>query len=527
MKIFARLFLAVMLLALPAAVSAQKSQKEEKALPTWNIKTNLLYDATTTLNLGLEFRTGGHTSLEIPVSLNPWQFSNNRKWKHFLVQPEFRWWPKRTFDGHFFGLQGHYAMYNVGNLPHGPFSLNMKENRYEGWLAGAGISYGYRWNFSRHWGLEATLAVGYAYMDYEKFECAHCGEALEKKTKNYFGPTEVGVNLIFGMGGKPVPAMVYVQDIYDPKFVASFIVPQAEAVKARSESGRVSVEFATGRSKVVPEFRNNAAELQNVNTLLETVKKNPDATVTSVSITGHASPEGTFKGNLALTERRANALAEYLAETHGIKGESFAVKGEGEDWAGLEALVVNSNDLIEKDRVLEIIRSNDEADMRERRLRTLTAPYNELFTRYYPTLRRSDYTVYYTVIPFTVEKGKEVIKTRPSDLSLNEMFLIANTYEPGSRAFDEVFMTAARVFPNSDVANLNAAASVLECKKDAAAAAGYLAKVKEHNAAYWNNMGMLQWLQGDKAGAAESFAKAGKEGAANAAQLAKHMQSLE
>ena len=56
------------------------------------IKTNLLYDATTTFNLGLEFRTGAKTSFDIPVSYNPWTFSDNKKWKHILIQPEFRRW---------------------------------------------------------------------------------------------------------------------------------------------------------------------------------------------------------------------------------------------------------------------------------------------------------------------------------------------------------------------------------------------------------------------------------------------------
>ncbi|MCD8268234.1 MAG: DUF3575 domain-containing protein [Parabacteroides sp.] len=152
--------------------------------------------------MGAEFKTGNRTSLDLSASWNPFTFSDNRKWKHFLFQPEFRLWTKETFSGHFFGLHAHYAYYNVGRLPHGPFSQYMADHRFEGWLIGAGASYGYRWNFSQNWGLEATIGVGYAYLDYDKYKCETCGEKLGSETKHYFGPTKVGVSLIYSFGKK-------------------------------------------------------------------------------------------------------------------------------------------------------------------------------------------------------------------------------------------------------------------------------------------------------------------------------------
>ncbi len=180
MKIFTRALMTVLLSAGAAGVAQAQNQTNdgETTPPHWNIKTNILYDLTGTINLGAEFRTGPKTSLDIPVSYNPWTFSENRKWKHILVQPEFRRWLTESFDGHFFGGHAHWAYYNVGNMPHGPFSEYMRDHRFEGWLAGVGVSYGYRWNFSRSLALEATVGLGYAYMDYDKFECQNCGANL-------------------------------------------------------------------------------------------------------------------------------------------------------------------------------------------------------------------------------------------------------------------------------------------------------------------------------------------------------------
>lgn len=78
----------------------------------------------------------------------------------------------------------------------------MRQSRYEGWLAGVGVSYGYRWSFSHLWGLEAAVGVGYACLDYDKYACYKCGERLTSRSRNYFGPTKAGVSLTYAIGGK-------------------------------------------------------------------------------------------------------------------------------------------------------------------------------------------------------------------------------------------------------------------------------------------------------------------------------------
>ena len=40
------------------------------------VKSNLLYDATTTMNLGLEVALARKWTLDIPVNYNPWKFDD-------------------------------------------------------------------------------------------------------------------------------------------------------------------------------------------------------------------------------------------------------------------------------------------------------------------------------------------------------------------------------------------------------------------------------------------------------------------
>lgn len=158
------------------------------------VKSNLLYDVSSSLNLGTEFKLGTQTTFDLSVNYNPWTFSDNKKMKHILVQPEVRFWPCESFFGHFWGIHAHYAYYNIGGLS---IFNALKDHRYEGWLAGAGFTYGYHWALSNRWSLEASVGLGYAYIDYKKYECEKCGKELSANTKNYFGPTKVGVSLIY------------------------------------------------------------------------------------------------------------------------------------------------------------------------------------------------------------------------------------------------------------------------------------------------------------------------------------------
>lgn len=153
-----------------------------------DIKSNLLYDVTTTLNLGAEVGLNRNLSLDVSANYNPWKFGSGRQWKHWLLQPELRYWLGERFRKSFLGVHVHYAGYNVARPEHA---------RYQGNLYGFGFSYGYRWTLKNRWSVEATAGLGYARIKYDKYNCRNCGPKLDSGHKNYFGPTKLGVSLIY------------------------------------------------------------------------------------------------------------------------------------------------------------------------------------------------------------------------------------------------------------------------------------------------------------------------------------------
>ena len=406
------------------------------------IKSNLLYDATATMNLGAEFRLGPRTSLDVPLSWNPWQFSNNRKWKHVLVQPEFRLWTKETFSGHFFGLHAHYAYYNVGNLPK-PFSENMRQNRYEGWLAGAGVSYGYRWSFNSNWGMEATVGVGYAYLSYDKYDCHKCGERLASKTKNYFGPTKIGVSLVYAIGGKrkstPPPAPVYVPSavaevpvsvpvpvpeveirtvVVEEKISTGdklaqsypYITPyekfreprDSEPLSVEERKHAITVHFVQGSYVVSESYGDNRQALADIMSSIRILENSADSEVAAVVVAGFTSPEGNYEANQRLAARRAEAVKAYILNRSGVRSDQVSVYAGGIDWQGLRMLA-EASDMPSRQAVLDIIDNTPVWDAqrqvgRHGELMRLGGgdPYRYMLREFFPKMRNAAYIkVYY------------------------------------------------------------------------------------------------------------------------------------
>ena len=164
-----------------------------------------------------------------------------------------------------------------------------------------------------------------------------------------------------------------------------------------------------------------------------------------------------------------------------VMGEFHFSRYEPEDWEGLEAAVEKGN-LPDKEELLAIIRADEPVDWdaREWKLKTLNGgtSYKVLLRDVYPALRHSDYRVNYNIRNFTVDEAKQIIQSDPSKLSLNEMFMVAETYEAGSEPFNEVFEVAVRMYPEDAVSNLNAAISAVNTRQ-LDKAKRYLAKVND------------------------------------------------
>ena len=162
------------------------------------LKTNLLYWSTVTPNLGLEASIARKHTVQLFYGLNPWEPSGGKSLKHWVVQPEYRYWFCEAFNGWFVGAHLQGGEFNVSSLDL-PFGLvpELKDHRYEGWFMGGGITAGYQWVLSKHWNVEAAIGVGYDYFKFDKYKCGTCGEKMASSHKNYFGPNNAAISVLY------------------------------------------------------------------------------------------------------------------------------------------------------------------------------------------------------------------------------------------------------------------------------------------------------------------------------------------
>ena len=64
-------------------------------------------------NLGVELKLSERFTLEAGVHYNPFPAGGDKRWKHWFVQPELRYWMCQPYGGHFFGAGLMYGVYNV------------------------------------------------------------------------------------------------------------------------------------------------------------------------------------------------------------------------------------------------------------------------------------------------------------------------------------------------------------------------------------------------------------------------------
>lgn len=315
----------------------------------------------------------------------------------------------------------------------------------------------------------------------------------------------------------PLPA------VYMPDFHVSFVVPAVEPVKQRSETFVARMNFVVNKYDILENYKDNARVLKEVDDLIRELQNDPDLTITRRTVRGYASPEGNFNSNLILSRNRARSFLNYLQVKYKWNPSSITSEGLGEDWEGLRKAVLETPGIAHREEVISIIDNTPDVVQRKRKLEALQggSVYTMLLRDLYPPLRRNEFEVSYIARAFDVEEAKEKIRTRPQMLSLNEMFLVANTYEKGSAEFNEVFDIAARIFPDNPVSLTNTAATEIDSGL-AKRAIARLGGIETPEA--WNNLGIAYAKNGNYERAEEFLSKAAQAGDINARHNLQQLQ---
>ena len=180
---------------------------ERVGAQSFALRTNLLYDATLSPNLGAEVRLSSAWSAGINVGLNAWDIDKqtNKKWRHLLVAPNIRHYFNQKSDslyryslsGHYLEFDAIYSHFNVGNtkIPFGIYTA-IQDRRLQGDLLALGSKYGYSWILARDWRIEAEAGVAIGYAWFKEYDCDHCGTYYGKGDRIFLLP-QLGINVVY------------------------------------------------------------------------------------------------------------------------------------------------------------------------------------------------------------------------------------------------------------------------------------------------------------------------------------------
>lgn len=330
---------------------------------------------------------------------------------------------------------------------------------------------------------------------------------------------------LLGKGATAIETLKLDKATYTADYV--FATPKAEAVKTRRVEGSAFIDFKVNQTVILPDFGHNPGELAKIRQSIDEVRNNEDTKITSLSITGYASPEGSYANNERLAKGRTEALAAYVNSLYNFQDGLIKTASIAEDWEGVRKFLKDNPSFQDCEKILAIVNSDIDPDVKNERIkREYPVAYRYMLENVYPPLRHSDYMVDYIVRQYTtVEEIAEVFRTKPGNLSLQELFVLGQSLPEGSQEYADVFETAARLNPDSKEAALNAGLAAMK-RGDYVGSSRHLANAGNSPEAIYAR-GLLAAYTEDFAGARTLLEQARDLGIAQANEALRNLTILE
>lgn len=259
---------------------------------------------------------------------------------------------------------------------------------------------------------------------------------------------------------------------------------------------------------------------EKLNERIKSVTDQYGSTLSGVAVTGYGYPIGNFDKNIKSGMKSALSLKRYLMNNLSVNTDEVNVGWVSEDWDSI-ATIVGQSKMLLCDAVTDIIRSVKIVEGREEAIKKLnnSLPYYYMRTNIFPEVRRLKYTLSFSHKAISLDAARQMLKHSPGNLTLKELYSVADSYGQGSREFSDIIDLSACLFPDSPEANINAAAVAMQ-KGEVKQARKYLTRWRADPRGF-EDMGVLNLLEGDRTKAAFYFELAQTSGVPQATAVLK------
>ena len=224
----------------------------------------------------------------------------------------------------------------------------------------------------------------------------------------------------------------------------------------------------------------------------------------NIEISSFASPEGTLDVNDKVSDNRANSTFSYAKKlmkqlkVDGAKNDDLYIQSsKGEDWRGFNKLV-NSSDMKDKSKVLNIVRNQKDPQKREESIRDMAEIYDAIENDVLPKLRKATITLRVFEPKKTDEEIASLAIADPAQLDIKEMLYAASLIEDNSIK-KSIYNATSKSFAN-DYRAYNNLAGIYIQEKNMNKAIDMLGKASKYNAnaaEVKENQGIIAAIEGD------------------------------
>ena len=221
-------------------------------------------------------------------------------------------------------------------------------------------------------------------------------------------------------------------------------------LQLRDTQGEIRLRFARGSSELNVKDGQNSEELGRLSQEMRAIASNPNMNLRAFTITGIASPDGPYSGNINLANRRMqSALNEILKYVSAEDRRRMEVKSNARVATWQEVVVLLRRDSLfdQANQVEQIINRHKDIDLQGRDIKRLSF-YKQLEEEYLPHLRRVQYELNYSVFrQLTNEEIKELYKQDFRQLTKFEYYRLFSE-ETDEKKREEYLRNAVTIYPS-------------------------------------------------------------------------------
>lgn len=149
------------------------------------------------------------------------------------------------------------------------------------------------------------------------------------------------------------------------------------------------VHFRINESSLDENYNNNKVALNQLTQRISEIISTQEYKISKISITGYASPDGPIRINQPLSEKRAEALRQYVLQHTNVPASLIEAHGAGENWKELR-IMIEKSDLNLKEKILDIIDQSSMGKEPNKALKELPGnTYRIILEQFYPRLRNA------------------------------------------------------------------------------------------------------------------------------------------